>query len=661
MRILRTLIPTAKIAVWLAIYIIGILFLAVFRLLFLLTHRPLVGDSAISTVLQSFLVGLKFDSAVLSYVILPLFLFSMLPFIKFSSRKTQRVFVCLLTVIFGIFFLMSSADIRYFDVFGSRMNYWLVEYIQYPGMFLYSSATDPGFWKLFLLWLAATALFFLIIRKTINRIAEINFSAGLINRIVCSIIAVALLVLGIRGGLGIKPLDWGAAFHCDNPFLNQLSLNSVYTFAHSLYEELQEGRTVIGHENNRFAFYDINDAYRTTCEMLHLDSADITEDFTLEHSTDSYDRPGFQPNVVVIIMESWSADMIGAFGSKLGVTPRFDSLCARGILFRDFYANGVRTNRGIPAVLCSFPSLAGRSIMNRYAADRPFRSLAEILKENRYFNAFAYGGDIQFDNMEGFLRMTGYEKFYDESDFDGAKKLGKWGIPDHVVFNRLVKEMTQYRRPFHLAVMTLSNHDPYLIPDKRFQLYDDTVSDSKLLNTFYYSDWAIGQFIDSLKKEPLFDSTIFIFTADHCPHQEGKYPLAPRNFHIPLLIYAPKLIGDTAVVIDKTGSQVDIVPTLIDILGLSVVQYSWGRDLLNLPVDDSGFAVIVAEDRLGLIEGSRFFFNWLGSGKLLYNLSETPYLEHNLLDAYPDNAIRMERRLNSYIELAVYLSRGGKR
>jgi len=220
------------------------------------------------------------------------------------------------------------------------------------------------------------------------------------------------------------------------------------------------------------------------------------------------------------------------------------------------------------------------------------------------------------------------------------------------MFARMVQEIRNFPRPFNLSIMTISNHEPFLVPDDRFKLYADTVPQSNQLNAFYYSDWAIGRFIDSLKQYPVFDSTIFIFTADHCPHQSAEYPLDPRNFRIPLLIYAPGIIGDTSVIFDKTGSQVDIIPTLIDILGLHTMMYCWGRDLLSLSANDSGFAMVNAERKLGMFRDSLLYFHWVGATKELYDLRDRSYLENNIIDSLPHVAEEMDKQLDSYIQTA---------
>jgi phosphoglycerol transferase MdoB-like AlkP superfamily enzyme len=638
--------------------VLGVVFFAVYRLLFLLMHRELAAGNPVGDVLYAFWTGFRFDSAILSYIILPLFLIFLLPFFRFPRKRTRIIAIVILMIIFTPVFFICTADLRYFDNFGSRMNFWAVEYLDNPSLYLYSIVITKDFWLLLAVWLLMSALFFLALRTILKKLSRFNLQTGAALKTIAYILAVLLLALGIRGRIGMKGLDWGSAFFSENQFVNQLALNSIFTLSHSIYEELNNGRSLFGSETPRYAFYDNENAYNTTLDMLNIDRDQLTDDSTLEYHTKADSTIGFYPNIVIVIMESWGADMVGALGSKLNVTPAFDSLCARGILFDNFYANGIRTNRGIPAILCSFPSLPGRSIMKRYAADYPFRSVADILDEHGYTSIYAYGGDIEFDNMRGFLKAAGYDYFYDEDGFGDIEKMGKWGLPDHAVFSDLIEKIQTFERPFNLTVMTISNHEPYLIPDDRFKLYDDSTPDSRRLNAFYYSDWSIGRFVEGLRQYPVFDSTIFIFTADHYPHQSAKYPLDPDNFSVPLLIYAPGHPGVQPQVTAKTASHVDIIPIIVGLLGLETEMYTWGRDILSLPEDDSGFAVIVSEEKLGLIEGSKFFFHWVGVGKKLYDLDDSLYLENNLMDSLPDLAAGMEKKLDSYIQLANLLSRG---
>lgn len=647
-----------KTKIWMAIFGIGTLLFAFLRLLLLLTHLSLAEGSFFPDVFLSFWVGFRFDAIILSIISLPLFLISLLPFIRFTFINVRRIYTIVLTVLFAPVIFLSIADLRFYDSFGSRLNFWAVEYIEFPKMFFYTVVTTASFWILITLWLVLTILFYFAIKFILNKFGPVEINISRTKTIVIYLLMTILLVFGIRGRTGMKALDWGEAYFSDNNFVNQLSLNSIYTLSHSIYEELRDGKKLFEGTESRFSFYDIDSAYQNVAGMLNIEYKMQGDNYDLSYRLDSPKNYSFLPNVVLIMMESWSSELIGALGSKYNVSPNFDSLCAHGILFDNFYANGIRTNRGLAATLCSFPSLPGRSIMKRYSASYPFRPLPDMLNEFGYSTNYAYGGDIQFDNMKGFLKTAGYDNFYDETDFDNSEQISRWGISDHNLFDKLAAEIKSFTRPFHLAALTLSFHDPYLIPDERFNIYDDSIKNSKELNCFYYSDWAIGQFIEHMKSLPLFDSTIFVFTSDHVAHQSPRYPLSPEKFHIPLLLYSPKLLGDSSVVISTTGSQVDIIPTIAGLLGLETDIYGWGRNLLSLAPDDSGFAVIVAGDKLGLIEGSSFLFHRVDITKKLYDLKELPYLENDLIKQYPEKAEMMERRLNSYIQLADYLSRG---
>jgi phosphoglycerol transferase MdoB-like AlkP superfamily enzyme len=650
-----SLIP-AKTRFWFIFFITGIALFMLLRALFLITHLQLTDGVSITAVLKAFIIGFRFDALILSIFILPQYLISLLPFIKLSDRVFQQIATYLWVLIFSIVVFMGMADLKFFDNFGSHLNFWAVEYIEYPGLFFYTITSSKGSWLLLSSWLIMTGLLYLIVSKIVSREYYSEKKSSSFFTYTVHIIVVALLILGIRGRIGIKPIDWGEAIFTDNQFVNQLPLNAPYTLSHSIYEELRDGKTIFGEGKYRFQFYDIDSAYHTTAGMLNIDINN--DEINLNRNVSYENKLDYHPNIIIIMMESWTADKIGALGSELGISPKFDSLANHGILFTDFYANGVRTNRGISATLCSFPSLPGRSILRRYSAHYPFRSLADILAEYDYRSIFAYGGDLHFDNIKGFLKSNGFSRFYSEKDFDQSRALGKWGIPDHVIFEKLAEEIKTLSRPFMLTVLTLSYHDPFLIPDDRFRVYDDSLPDSDRYNCFYYSDWAIGQLISALREQPVFDSTIFVFTSDHCDRQSSQYYLSPETFHIPLLIYAPGIIGDSSRIITMTAGQVDILPTIIGILGLDTELYSWGRDVLNIKDNDPGYAVIVAGERLGLIEGQEFFVHWVGALKKMYNLNDTPFLSKDYIDSLPEKANRLEKNLNSYIQLANYLSRG---
>ena len=646
---------SSKFTVWAAVFVLNAAFFAILRLLFLIYFHSIAANSRVVDILHAFWIGFRFDAKIISIILLPLVVVSLIPGVSFEKKAVRRIYVIVLSVIFGFLFMLSLAELRFFEAYGSRLNFLAVEYLSDAKMMFYTLYTDIGFWFTLLGAAIFIAIYVFALKYIIRKIISLKFKAAIIPEIVSYLLLIALLIFGIRGKLGQKALDWGAAFFSADSFANQLALNGCFTLANSIYEEHRAGHDVSEPESGKYHYYDTAAACRTVSHMLDLD--DICSAKGLELSpTQSGPRWDFNPNIVIIIMESWSAKYIGTYGADYGVTPRFDSLAQHGILFKNFYANGIRSNRGIPAVLCSYPALPGRSIMKRFSAGRPFTSIAEILNRRDYTSIFAHGGDIQFDNIEGFLRAHGYRKFYSQSDFPG-KALNKWGVDDHDVFEALAEKVDSFPRPFNLTVFTLSFHEPYRVPDDRFVKFAPSNEHDRLLNTFYYTDWSLGKLFDFLKDDPVMDSTIFIITADHCAHQTPKYPLTPTTFHIPLLLYSPALFGDSSQIVEKTASQVDIVPIIAGLLGEKIDTQRWGRDIFNLPDSDNGFAIIDADEKFGMVEDSMLYFHWAGAGEYLYDLGDQPYLQHNLKDSLTNIYESMAIRTNSYIQLAIQLSR----
>ena len=435
-------------------------------------------------------------------------------------------------------------------------------------------------------------------------------------------------------------------------------MNGVYTFGKALTEEGRDPRIVYLNESARYPFVPFATGLDSVRSWLQGPNEDWLEPAKslLRHVSQSPVPRDFRPNVVVVLMESWSGRNTGALGSTLGITPEFDSLAAHGMLFTNFYANGTRTNYGMPAVLCGFPALPGRSIMVRYNAAHPFVSLSEILHDRGYYNAFAYGGDLAFDNLEGFFRNKKFDRFFGDDDFGKQNVFAKWGVPDHIVFHDVVHLIDSFPRPFQLTVLTLSNHEPFDLPDSSVQIYKDGSDNSKVLNSHRYADFALGKFMQEFRTRPFFDSTIFVFTADHAKYGAGKVDPDPLDFRVPLLIYGPKLIGSEPRRIATTAGQIDILPTLMGLIGGSYVHGSWGRDILEVPSHDSGYAIVNIMGTLGIVSGGYLYGETLGSEPFLYSLDELKTRVHDIKADHPALTAQLQRHLRIFCQIADQLS-----
>jgi phosphoglycerol transferase MdoB-like AlkP superfamily enzyme len=294
--------------------------------------------------------------------------------------------------------------------------------------------------------------------------------------------------------------------------------------------------------------------------------------------------------------------------------------------------------------------------MKRYNARHPFNSLSEILHNRGYYNLFVYGGDLVFDNVEGFFTLKKYDKFYGEESLGTEYSFSKWGIPDHILFEKTTAIIDSLPRPFLLTMQTLSNHEPFDLPDSSVQRFFEDDLTSKMFNSQLYADHALGHFIDLIREKGVSDSTIFVFTADHTRFDAGRFYLDPMYFHIPLLIYSPALLGTEGRVIEKYGGQTDILPTLMGLLGGDYTHSSWGRDLLKLDDNDSGYAIMNVLRRIGYIDPRFFYYEDLG---VTWAMVRTDQLHTRGVDVtyeQLDECLTIRRRLHRYMQIADQLS-----
>jgi len=653
---LSGLLPSQPFVFLFLIYLLAMLFLTGFRLLFLMSFHQQLADAVSGDVLKGFLIGLRFDQIVVLFILLPLLL--VLPWISLRFRVIRKLTLVYLTIVFSLTFLLTLIDIRYYSYFQSHLNFMAIDYIDEGSIVWKMMAADPKFYLFTSLWLCFSLLFAVLSTVVCRKAGALRHRRSWPNQFIYFVVGTALTFVGIRGKVNLSPIDWGVAYYSQNHFLNQLALNGVYTLGRAIQEEHHDPRLSYLSEAECFPFAPFSEGLDTVQSMLWQEGDKWLEpsQSILRRTSQAESQIGFKPNIILVVMESWTALHTGVLGSIRELTPNFDSLASKGLLFINFYASGTRTNYGLPAVLCSFPSLPGRSVMKRYHARHPFRALSEILHERGYYNAFAYGGDLDFDNMEGFFTQKQYDGFYGEGYLGSQNDFSKWGVPDHIVFEKSANLTDSLPRPFQLTILTLSNHEPFDLPDSSVQRYKDASDSSKIFNSQLYADYALGHFISSMKTKPAFDSTIFVFTADHARFGSGKYREDPQNFHIPLLVYSPGILETKGKRIASFGSQIDILPTLMGLLGGDYVHASWGRNLLKLPEDDPGFAPMNVCESIACIDRTYFYCEVLGHSTALYETKALGQTPTDVKDDRQADFLRIQRSLRIFDQIAEQLS-----
>jgi phosphoglycerol transferase MdoB-like AlkP superfamily enzyme len=283
-------------------------------------------------------------------------------------------------------------------------------------------------------------------------------------------------------------------------------------------------------------------------------------------------------NVVLITVESLSADFLGVLGNRQGLTPHLDNLARRGMLYTQIYATGTRTVRGLEALSLGTPPIPGQAIVRR-PGNEHLATLGEILRRQGYETLFIYGGYGYFDNMNAYFTGNDYQVI-DRTDFPGNSVgfANVWGVADEFLFDNAISRLDQAHaagRPFLAQIMTTSNHRPYTYPDGRI----DVSSPGGRSGAVKYTDYAIGRFIEQAAGKSWFADSLFVIVADHCASAAGKSRLPVPGYRIPLILYAPHLLPPGRS--DRLASQIDIPPTLLDVMGLPGDDHFFGKSLFE--------------------------------------------------------------------------------
>jgi phosphoglycerol transferase MdoB-like AlkP superfamily enzyme len=282
-------------------------------------------------------------------------------------------------------------------------------------------------------------------------------------------------------------------------------------------------------------------------------------------------------NVVLITVESLSADFLGAFGNRKGLTPRLDALGRESLVFSRMYATGTRTVRGLEAIELSLPPTPGQSVLKRPHNDH-LRTLGAVFADRGYEPIYLYGGYSYFDNMREFFSGNGYTVIDRSSLASGEIHYENiWGVADEDLYTLTLRELdtrSAAGRPFFAHVMTTSNHRPFSYPAGRIDIPSGRGRDGAVK----YTDWALGNFIDRARGKDWFSNTLFVILADHCASSTGSTELPIGRFHIPLIVYAPGLVAPGRS--EALASQIDVGPTLLGLLNFSYTSRFFGQDIL---------------------------------------------------------------------------------
>lgn len=451
---------------------------------------------------------------------------------------------------------------------------------------------------LVVLTLAIYKLLSLICRREPNiTIDSQNTKASPLNKVTQSIVYLfcgGLIFLGVRGGITESTNNVGSVFYTNKTYLNHAAVNPIFSFLYTLAN--------LENFSEEYCFFD-HKQLQKHIDGLYNHDAQLTD--TLLTNT--------RPNIITIILEGFSAEVVEELGGMKNITPNIDRLSKEGVLFTQCYANSYRTDRGVICTLSGYPSFPKTSVMKSANKSQKLPSLASTLRSAGYTNTFLYGGDANFTNMSGYLYSTGYDRIISDADFTASERsTHRWGAGDDITFDRLYNMVINQRQtPWHITYLTLSSHEPWEVPYNR-------INNDEKANSFAFTDEMLGNFVEKLKKTKQWDNTLIVCIADHSVvgYPDGIKQTDKKRNHILFVLLGGAINNPRR--IETLCNQTDFVATLLAQMQLPTEPFKFSRNILGPEyrypfayhcynngislIDSTGFSVLDLDSRKELLD-----------------------------------------------------------
>lgn len=475
-----------------------------------------------------------------------------------------------------------------------RPNRLYIEYLKYPQEVL--STLWHGFRAMLLGGLALTLVAIWLLNKLLVGVRHQSQAYANNRTLWLSWPFVLLLVLfSIRSTTDHRPANPAFFAITGDALVNSLVINSPYSVLYALYSFRHETRS-----GEIYGALDQEEMLATALDWPWLKTVTFNHPelptLNTRPATAKRDKP---LNLVIVLEESLGATFVESLGG-VPVTPELEKLKHEGWWFEQLYATGTRSVRGIEAVIAGFMPTPAQSVVKLSLAQNNFYTLASSLASLGYRTSFIYGGEAHFDNMRSFFVANGFQDVVDLGQITNPVFIGSWGASDEDLFNTAhgyLREMHSRQKPFFSLVFTSSNHAPFEFPDGRIELYEQP--QKTVYNAVKYADYALGKFLEQAKQQAYWHDTLFLIVADHDSRVYGNNLVPVEKFHIPGLILGADI---TPKRIQPVASQIDLAPTLLSLMGLSIATPLIGRDFSR---DDTseGRALMQFDQYFALLEG----------------------------------------------------------
>lgn len=501
--------------------------------------------------------GLKLDFAVSAYVlIIPWLVLMLLP--RFGCRqRVLRIYYYIIGALMAVIFV---ADASLYPFWQFKLDASVFLYTDKPGDALASVSGWYVAMRL-VMWAVWMAVLWCVERGA-RLFAEDDCAADkprvsirtISARVAIALVSALVMVLLIRGGVGKGTNNVSAAYYSDSQYLNHCSVNPVFNLIYSFGKQEDFG--------NEYQYYSEEERQDAIADVYPMACYPLPADTLLNTRT---------PDVLLIVWEGCCKLMADCIGGRSGITPCLTQIANEGVLFSQCYANSYRTDRGLVCLMAGWLGLPNTSLMKLPQKSDMLPALPRTLLDNGYATTFWYGGDISFTNMGGYMMQAGFSRAISQNDFSKSELTSEWGVPDGPLLSRVADDMLKRKSPTFDAIMTLSSHEAWDVPEK--------VLEDEVDNAFYYTDKCIGELMARLRKSPRWQNLLVIITADH------GVTAADHNRYDEDIIHLPMIWTGGAVrrpcVVDRLMNQSDLAATLLSQMGLDYSKFVFSRDVMS--------------------------------------------------------------------------------
>lgn len=548
-------------------FLFWMFFFLIQRLIFIAYNFKFGSSISFSEIVQTAIHGLHLDFATTCYFVFISFWFLLFSFFsKAEWIKKGSNFSVLILLILSVVICLSNTLL--YKEWQSIISKRALSFMLYPKEVIASLSI----WYLIVSFLMLSISIYLFYKLWIYFVLLPNHNSEMHwgQKIAYLLLTPPLLLLGARGGFQLIPINESTAYFSTHTSVNHAAVNPIWYLGNNIWNSVEE--------ENKYHFMQDAEANQINQELYSKSSAAIP--LHLKNN---------RPNLIFLVLESHTADVLASLGGEKNICPFIDSLADNGILFTHIYGSGSRTDQGLVCVLSGFPALPDKSIIKYTAKVNKLPSLYRDLNQVGYQTSFYYGGETEFANIGAYLRQSGVSHLSDKADYLSSQINSKWGAHDEFVLNYQLKDLQNQKQPFFSVLLTLSNHEPFETPAKpKFEGNDEA---NKFRSTAAYTDKCLQHYFKEAAKYSWYQNTLFVLVADHGHRLPQQNDLnLPKSKHIPLLFFGEALSAKSkGLKIPKIGNQQDIAATLLAQLQLPSTAYKWSKNLLDLQTKSFGY------------------------------------------------------------------------